>query len=139
MLFNGRIIITFKSFPTECRNSQVFAHSELHNEKNSHTVISDLFSRLNARLVTFLHLKTKFHRSYVLTFTVVAAMLPIMAKLSVILKSECANTWEFLQSLGKELKMMMILPLKNIFYSAITRLILKISQFFQQTMTLKSR
>ena len=32
-------------------------------------------------------------------------------------------------SLGKELKVMMILPLKNIFYSAITCLILKICQF----------
>ena len=66
-------------------------------------------------------------------------MLPIMAKLSVILKSECVNSWEFLHSLGKELKVMMILPLKNIFYSAITHLILKISQFLQQTtITLKS-
>ena len=106
-------------------------------------VIFDLFFRLSARLVTFLHLKTKFHRSYVLAlftnFSVVAAMLPIMAKLSVILKSECANTWEFLHSLGKELKVMMIPPLKNIFYSAITHLILKISQFLQATtMTLKS-
>ena len=98
----------------------------------------------SARLVTFLHLKTKFHRSYVLplftNFSVVAAMLPIMAKLSVVLKSECANTWEFLHSLGKELKVMMIPPLKNIFYSAITHLNLKISQFLQATtMTLKSR
>ena len=62
--------------------------------------ISNLFSRLSARLVTFLHLKTKFHRSYVLTlftnFSIVAAMLPIMAKPSVILISECVNTWEFL-------------------------------------------
>ena len=103
-----------------------------------------LFSRLSPRLVTFLHLKTKFHRSYVLAlftnFSVVAAMLPIMAKLSVILKSECANTWEFLHSLGKKLKVMMIPRLKNIFYSAITPLNLKISQFLQAaTMTLKSR
>ena len=64
-----------------------------------------MFSGLSARLLTFLHLKTKFHRSYVLalfrSFSVVAAMLPIMAKLSVILKSECANTWEFLHSLGR--------------------------------------
>ena len=62
--------------------------------------ISNLFSRLSARLVTFLHLKTKFHRSYVLTlftnFSIVAAMLPIMAKPSVILMLECVNTWEFL-------------------------------------------
>ena len=27
MFFNGRIIITFNSFPNECRNSQVFTHS----------------------------------------------------------------------------------------------------------------
>ena len=33
----------------------------------------------------------------------------------------------------KELKMMMILPLRNIFYSAITHLILKISQYSQPT------
>ena len=50
-------------------------------------------------------LKTKFHRSYVLALfiniSVVAAMLPIMAKLSVILRSECVNIWEFLHSLGK--------------------------------------
>ena len=31
----------------------------------SRTVISDLFSTLNAKLITFLHLKTKFHRFYV--------------------------------------------------------------------------
>ena len=77
-------------------------------KNNSHTVISDLFSRLCARLVTFLHLKTKFHHSYVLAlftnFSVVAAMLPFMAKLSIILRSECANTLTFLHSLGKELK-----------------------------------
>ena len=46
--------------------------------------MSDLFSRLSSRLVTFIHLKTKFHRSSVLAFftnfSVVAAMLPIMAK-----------------------------------------------------------
>ena len=56
--------------------------------------------------VTFLHLKTKSHLSYFLAlftnFSVVAAMLPIMAKLSIILKSECVNTWEFLHSLGKD-------------------------------------
>ena len=70
----------------------------------------------SARLATFSHLKTKFHRSYVralfANFSEVAAMLPIMAKLSVILESECANTWEFLHSLGKELKVMMIPTLK---------------------------
>ena len=98
--------------------------------------MSNLFSRLRAKLVTFLHLKTKFHWSYDLAlFSAVAAMLPIMAKLSVILKSECVNTWEFLHSLGKELKEMMILPLKNNFYSAIAHPILKISQFLLPTTT----
>ena len=95
--------------------------------------MSNLFSRLSAKLVTFLHLKTKLHRSYILAlftnFSVVAAMLPIMAKLSVILRSEFVNTLEFLHLLGKELKEMMILPLKNTFYSAFTDLILKIFQF----------
>ena len=107
------------------------------------TVMSCLFSRLSAELVTFLHLKRNFHRSYILAlftnFSVVAAMLLTIAKLSDILRSECANTWEFLHSLGKELKVMMIPPLKNIFYSAITHLILKISQFLQlTTINLKS-
>ena len=87
----------------------------------------------SARLVTFLHLKTKFHRSYVLALFINFIVVAIMAKLSVILKSECADTWEFLHSLGKELKLMMIPPLKSIFYSAITHLILKISQFLQPT------
>ena len=67
------------------------------------------------KISNFLHFKTKFHRLYVLVlftnFSAVAAMLPIMAKLNIILRSECVNTWEFLHSLGKELKMMMILPL----------------------------
>ena len=57
-----------------------------------------------------------------------------------LVKSECVNTCEFLHSLGKELKVTMILPLKNVFYSAITHLILDISQFLQPTTTtLKSR
>ena len=59
-------------------------------------------------------------------------------KLNIILRSECVNTWEFLHLLGKELKVMVILSLKNIFYSAITRMILKISQFsLLTTSTLK--
>ena len=70
--------------------------------------MSDLFSRLSAKLVTFLHLKTKFHRFYILAlftnFSAVAAMLPIMAKLNIILRSECVNTWEFLHSLGERVK-----------------------------------
>ena len=57
--------------------------------------MSNLFSRLNPKLVTFVHLNTKFHRSYVLALftnlSAVAAVLPLMAKLSVILRSECVN------------------------------------------------
>ena len=53
-------------------------------EINSRTVMSDFFSRLSAKLVTFLDLKTKFHRFFVLAlftnFSAVAVMLPIMAK-----------------------------------------------------------
>ena len=102
--------------------------------------MSDLLSRLSAKLVTFVHLKTKFHRFYVLVpftnFSAVATMLPIMAKLNAILRSEWVSTWEYLHSLGKELKVMMILPLKNIFYSAIIRLILEISQFLLPTTTI---
>ena len=98
-----------------------------------------------AKLVIFLHLKTKFHCSYVLalpttSFSVVAAMLLIMAKLNLILRSEYVNIWEFLHLLGKELKVMIILPLKNIFYSVIMHLILEISQFsLPTTATLKLR
>ena len=82
------------------------------------------------KISNFVHFKTKCHLSYILAlftnFSVVAAILRITAKLSVILKSECVNTWEFLHSLGKESKVMTILPLKNIFYSVITHQILKI-------------
>ena len=95
-----------------------------------------MFSRLSTKLVTFLHLKIKFHRFYVLAMfaniSVVAEMLPIMAKLSVILKSDCGHNWEFLHSLGKELKVTMILSVNNIFY-AITHLTLKISQLLLPT------
>ena len=69
------------------------------------------------------------HSSDVYNFNVVAAMLPVMAKLNALLRSECVKTWEFLHSLGQELNVMMILPFKNIFYSTNTYLILKISQF----------
>ena len=55
-----------------------------------------MFSRLNPKLLIILHLKINFHRFYVLALftnvSVVAAMLPIMAKLSVILRSEYVNT-----------------------------------------------
>ena len=90
-------------------------------------------------LVTFLHLKREFRCSYVLAlftnFNVVAAMLPTMAKLNVILKSECLNTWNFQHPLGKELKGMTILLLKKINYYALTRLILTIYRFSLPTIT----
>ena len=50
-----------------------------------------------------------------------------------ILKSECVKSWKFWHSLGKELTVMTIPPLKIIVYSAITCLILKISQFSSPT------
>ena len=53
--------------------------------------ISNLFT-FKDKIPSFLH------SGIVYNFSVVAAMLPIMAKLSVILRSECLNTWEFLQS-----------------------------------------
>ena len=62
-------------------------------------------------------------------------MLPIIAKLNVILKSECMKPYDFLHSLRKGFKEMMILPLKNIFYCAIKNLILKIYQFLLPTIT----
>ena len=52
--------------------------------------MSDLFSRLSAKLITFLHLKTKRYHFYVLALftnlSTVAAILPVMAKLNVIFK-----------------------------------------------------
>ena len=66
---------------------------------NSRTVISGFISGLSLKLVNFLLLKTKFHDSYVLalftSFSMVAAMLPIMAKLNGILRSECVTTGNF--------------------------------------------
>ena len=51
-------------------------------------LLSRLLSRLSAKLVTFLHLKTKFHCSYILVlftnFSLVAVMLPIMTKLNIL-------------------------------------------------------
>ena len=60
-------------------------------------------------------------------------MLPIMGKLNGMLRLKFENTWEFLYSLGKELKVMMILPLRNTFYSAVTHLVLEISYFLLPT------
>ena len=51
------------------------------------------------KLINFITFKNKISISYVLALIInlsaVAAMLPIMAKLSAILKSECVNTLEF--------------------------------------------
>ena len=44
-------------------------------------------------------------------------MLPIMAKLNVILRSECVNTWKFQLLHEKEFKVMMILSLKDFNHS----------------------
>ena len=67
----------------------------------------------------FLHLKAEFHCCYVLAlflnFIVVAAMLHIMAKLHLILRLKYVNTWELLYSPGKEIKVIAILSLKNLF------------------------
>ena len=57
------------------------------------TVISGLLSRLSAKLVTFLYLKTEIHRSCVpqvfTNLSVLAEMSSFMAKINVILVSEC--------------------------------------------------
>ena len=55
-------------------------------------------------------------------------MVPVMAKLNIILRLEFVITCEFSALTGKRIiKVMMIPPLNNIFYSAITDLILNIS------------
>ena len=62
-----------------------------------------------------------------------AAMLPIMAKLSPILKSECMNALEFLLLLEREQKEITILPQKKIIYFAIIHLVLKIFPYYLAT------
>ena len=66
------------------------------------------------KLINFITFKNKISISYVLALIInlsaVAAMLPIMAKLSAILKSECVNTLEFLLLLEREWKGITILP-----------------------------
>ena len=113
-------------FRTKCKISKYYFFKILKNN-----FLKILFFKIS------LHLKKKYHCSYVLAlftnFSVAAAMLPIMPKLSIILISECVNTWEFLHSLGNKLQVTMILPLNNILFSAITHLILKISQFLLAT------
>ena len=60
------------------------------------------------QLTIFLHLKAEFHCCYVLA-------------LPVILRLKYVNTWELLRSPGKEIKVIAILSLKNLFQPAITR------------------
>ena len=66
------------------------------------------FFSLSAVLVTSLHLKTEFHRPCILELFInvstVATMLPIMANLKVVLRSECVNTREILTITGKNVK-----------------------------------
>ena len=70
------------------------------------TTFFELFSTLSASWSIFSHPKIKFLFSYVLALFInlgaVAAILPIMAKLSAILKPECMNTLEFLLLLEKK-------------------------------------
>ena len=70
------------------------------------TTFFELFSTLSARWSIFSHPKIKFLFSYVLALFInlgaVAVILPIMAKLSAILKPECVNTLEFLLLLEKK-------------------------------------
>ena len=70
------------------------------------TTFFELFSTLSASWSIFSHPKIKFLFSYVLALFInlgaVAAILPIMAKLSAILKPECVNTLEFLLLLEKK-------------------------------------
>ena len=76
--------------------------------------IFELYSRVSASWSISSHSKIKFLFSYVLALFInlsaVAAMLPIMAKLNAILKSEYVNILEFLLSLERERKGITILP-----------------------------
>ena len=68
----------------------------------------------------FPNLKIKFLFSYVqalfISLSVVVSMLPIMAKLSAILKSECVITLEFLLLLAREWKGITTMPQKHHFF-----------------------
>ena len=107
---------------------------------NSLAVICALFLRLSAKLIIFVHLWTEFIHSYVLAFFKILVLwcysYLLRQNKTIILRSECVNTCGFWLSLGKELKAMAVLPLKNIFYSTITHMISKISsshyQHYQQ-------
>ena len=62
--------------------------------------------QIKCKLINFSHSKINFLFSYVLALFInlsaLAVVLPIMAELSAILKSECVNTLEFLLSLERE-------------------------------------
>ena len=84
--------------------AKLIAKLSLQIHTNIDRIMKNKFRHCNAwfvfqtkcKLVTFLHSKTEFHHFYVLAlfrnFNVVAAMLLIMTKLNVILRSECVNT-----------------------------------------------
>ena len=78
------------------------------------TSIFEFYSRLSASWSIFSHSKIKFLISYVLALfmnlSAVAIILPIMAKLSPILKSEYVNSLEFMLLLERERKGILILP-----------------------------
>ena len=93
--YSGKLRAITKSFQMRSRINPITKN------KLPHCNIQSV-SSLSAKLVAFLHLKTKFYYSYVLglfTNFGVAAMLPVMEKLNIILRSECVNTWKFLHSL----------------------------------------
>ena len=81
-----------------------------------------------SNLVIFFTFKVK--TPYVLALFInlseLTAMLPITAKLSAILKSQCVNNLEFLLLLEREWKGITIPPYKSTMYFAITCLVLTI-------------
>ena len=89
------------------------------------------------KLIDFLIFKDKvsafLHSGIVYKFKCSGSMLPILAKLSAISKSECVDTFEFLLLLEREWKGITILPWKNIIYFAIIHLILTIFPYSPAT------
>ena len=81
---------------------------------NSSTEIWELYPKISVTRLIFLHSKKNLLFFYILVLLinlcVVAAMLPIMEKLSVILKSECVKSLEFLLLLEREWTGITILP-----------------------------
>lgn len=95
---------------------------------NSSTAIFEMHSRIIASWLMFLQITIKFLLYKVLTLFInlnaVVVMLPIMAKLGAILKSEWVNASEFLFLLEGELMGITILPYRNIIYFATIYLVL---------------